>query len=628
MLGTRQNKRGIDSNIVRTLGTALTWNDSKEYLEHVKDHGVEQLISIYKQSKDISDYKLLWGDEVEYMVVSLDNKIHKARLCLRQSEILNKLAEHPEPDVVFHPEYGRYMLEATPGQPFTGEFEDLVKVEDNMKKRRKLAKEIMKPSEFPVTVASYPLLGVGEDFTDPPYAADGYASKSLFLPDQIINTHVRFPSLTANIRRRRGSKVAINVPIFKDKNTPQPFVDPTIPWDRQLFPGSDEEAKNGAALVDHIYMDSMGFGMGCCCLQITFQGRDIEEAESLYDNLASLTPIMMCLTAASPAFRGYLSDQDCRWNVISMSVDDRTPEERKAIGKSRYDSIDSYLSDKAQKYNDVNLLVNEKVKNKLLDAGFSLPLANHFAHLYIRDPLVIFEETLDQNDEVDTDHFENIQSTNWQNMRFKPPPPQSSIGWRVEFRSMEVQFTDFENAAFSVFIVLVSRVILSYDLDLLMPISLVDENMKTAHKRNSVREEKFWFRKDIQDGMESLVTPQVSRCASPEPEKTIYDSCQQMNCNEIINGSEHFIGLVPLVQRYLHSMDIDMNTYCKLNQYIAVVSERAAGREPTPASWIRNFVLSHPDYKHDSKITDQINFDLMKAIVGMEEVSPSSSNSK
>lgn len=559
------------------------------------------------------------------MVVSLDNKIHKARLCLRQSEILNKLAEHPEPDVVFHPEYGRYMLEATPGQPFTGEFADLVKVEENMKKRRKLAKEIMKPSEFPLTVASYPLLGVGEDFTDPPYAADGSASKSLFLPDQIINTHVRFPTLTANIRRRKGSKVAINVPIFKDKNTPQPFVDPTIPWDRQLFPKSDEEAKNGAALIDHIYMDSMGFGMGCCCLQITFQGRDMEEAEYLYDNLTPLTPILMCLTAASPAFRGYLSDQDCRWNVISMSVDDRTPEERKTISKSRYDSIDSYLSDKAQKYNDVNLLVNEKVKNKLLDAGFPLPLANHFAHLYIRDPLVIFEETLDQNDEVDTDHFENIQSTNWQNMRFKPPPPQSSIGWRVEFRSMEVQFTDFENAAFSVFLVLISRVILSYDLDLLMPISLVDENMKIAHKRNSVREELFWFRKDIQDGMESLVTPQVSRSASPELNETVYDSCQKMSCNEIINGSERFIGLVPLVQRYLHSMDIDMNTYCKLNQYIAVVSERAAGREPTPAAWIRNFILSHPDYKHDSKITDQINFDLMKAIVGMEEASPSSS---
>jgi hypothetical protein len=29
-------------------------------------------------------------------------------------------------------------------------------------------------------------------------------------------------------------------------------------------------------------------------------------------------------------------------------------------------------------------------------------------------------------------------------VRWKPPPPNSDIGWRVEFRSMEAQLTDFE----------------------------------------------------------------------------------------------------------------------------------------------------------------------------------------
>ena len=56
--------------------------------------------------------------------------------------------------------------------------------------------------------------------------------------------------------------------------------------------------------------------------------------------------------------------------------------------------------------------------------------------------------------------MQNIQSTNWQTLRFKPPPANSPIGWRVEFRPMEVQLTDFENAAFAVFIVLLSRAIL------------------------------------------------------------------------------------------------------------------------------------------------------------------------
>jgi len=53
------------------------------------------------------------------------------------------------------------------------------------------------------------------------------------------------------------------------------------------------EAKNGAALVDHIYLDAMGFGMGCCCLQLTFQACNVEDARRLYDALIPLGPIMV-----------------------------------------------------------------------------------------------------------------------------------------------------------------------------------------------------------------------------------------------------------------------------------------------------------------------------------------------
>jgi hypothetical protein len=86
--------------------------------------------------------------------------------------------------------------------------------------------------------------------------------------------------------------VAINMPIFKDTNTPSPFIDPTIPWDRDVFP-EDKEAKEGAAKPDHIYMDAMAFGMGCCCLQITFQACNVEEARRLYDQLAPVGAIMV-----------------------------------------------------------------------------------------------------------------------------------------------------------------------------------------------------------------------------------------------------------------------------------------------------------------------------------------------
>lgn len=38
--------------------------------------------------------------------------------------------------------------------------------------------------------------------------------------------------------------------------------------------------------------------------------------------------VQMALSAASPFYRGFVSDIDCRWGVISASVDDRTREER------------------------------------------------------------------------------------------------------------------------------------------------------------------------------------------------------------------------------------------------------------------------------------------------------------
>ena len=50
---------------------------------------------------------------------------------------------------------------------------------------------------------------------------------------------------------------------------------------------------------------------------------------------------------------------------------------------------------------------------------------------HYRDSVSLFKEKIREEgnyEDSDTDHFENIQSTNWQTMRFKPPPPGDSIG--------------------------------------------------------------------------------------------------------------------------------------------------------------------------------------------------------
>lgn len=162
-------------------------------------------------------------------------------------------------------------------------------------------------------------------------------------------------------------------------------------------------------------------------MQVTFQACDLQEGRLLYDQLAVVCPIMvwdgplydqfihlnnipqLSVSAATPVLRGYLSDLDCRWNVISSSVDDRTPEERGVkvqtilvfpfilyslspsllplyslslsspyfqplnkspftIPTSRYDTIDCYLSN--GDYNDKPVLYDQKVLQTLIDGGW------------------------------------------------------------------------------------------------------------------------------------------------------------------------------------------------------------------------------------------------------------------
>ena len=57
---------------------------------------------------------------------------------------------------------------------------------------------------------------------------------------------------------------------------------------------------------------------------------------------------------------------------------------------------------------------------------------------------------------------------------------KSELHIALSLRPCELQISDFENAAVCCFVVLLTRSILSYKWNLLMPISLVDENMKRA----------------------------------------------------------------------------------------------------------------------------------------------------
>eukprot|EP00160_Parvularia_atlantis_P013768 Unigene3041_Nuclearia_a/m.9354 Unigene3041_Nuclearia_a/g.9354 ORF Unigene3041_Nuclearia_a/g.9354 Unigene3041_Nuclearia_a/m.9354 type:complete len:628 (-) Unigene3041_Nuclearia_a:92-1975(-) len=604
-------------------GTPLTWEEAQQHAEHVRKHGVRQFVNIWRRLRGVMHQELLWGDEVEYVLVQLregPDGARRPKLLLRGAELLATLQQpeldaHGGPvDVLWRPEYGQYMLESTPGAPYGSSAHEFLAVEPSMVLRRKLVKQLLGVDEHLMTITAFPRLG-SPHFLEPDCAPLGKAAQSLFIPDEAINDiHPRFRTLTANIRKRRQSKVAINLPIFKDTHTPSPFV--------EQFPPSPYPNGATAALPDHIYMDCMCFGMGCCCLQVTFQACSLDEARLLYDQLAPWSPVLLALTAAAPIFRGYLADVDVRWQVISGSVDDRTPEERGLeplkhnkfrIPKSRYDSIDSFLSDGPDyrpEYNDVELVYDQAIYDELRQEGVDHLLARHIAHLFIRDPLVIYRELLNQDDEQSTDHFENIQSTNWQTMRFKPPPPNSPIGWRVEFRSMEVQLTDFENAAFVVFIVLLTRAILSFNLNFYIPMSKIEANMQTAFKRDACRTQKFYFRKNV------FSCRDAPRAAGP-----VEDEYDLFTMDEIFNGraGTPFQGILPLLSSYLDSINANYETRCAVGRYLEFLSRRASGELVTPATWMRSFVQTHSAYKHDSVVPDEVAFDLLRKCAELAE---------
>lgn len=865
------------------VGVPQPWEKSKKNLTYVRKAGVRQFISQYEKVKDLQGDELLWGDEIEYGIFHVDKDKKEIRLSLRAKEVMDILNtkegthQHHVEGCNWVPEYGAWMVEATPRRPYSGYAIDLLRVERNMRLRRRRLLTALNDDEIAPTVATFPLLGaLGDDGTVPPTKVGGPRTDSEYIGDDIINPHPRFGTLTENIRKRRGEKVNIRVPLFRDVNTPEykdytpitnvdgccggdslqvwrygkgdismekygrdfvivgcssaPVSDlnddednvvtlkkwlvdvqcegcrglyyrsspgvivadadwprngdvvvgseiPDIPgWIRlqngyylpitsecgqveflkqvstrvhssntekrtlgsttpmfrpqadSVVIGGDGELALKTLLEDKlslgppaatsndneqtatvspngqssefkkdeenvrpaIHMDAMAFGMGCCCLQITFQATDLDESRFMYDQLAVVAPIMMALTASTPILKGRIADTDCRWGIISESVDDRTTAERgrhmdewedqpemagkgkRRLYKSRYDCISTYIYQGLQgmpqagtnntlanrilnMYNDIPVPIDEESYQLLRDTGIDPALSQHISHLFVRDPLVIFDGAVEElDDEVQTEHFESIQSTNWQSVRWKPPPPRNNpndphIGWRTEFRSMEMQLTDFENAAFTVFIVLLTRTILTFDLNLYIPISRVDANMQRAHSRNAAAQGKFFFRRHMapleegDDGYGVRYTSMFSRVGSQTELNSMqspstYDevdekgvskqrrtapvasgsdeenSYEEMTMKEIMTGKgDYFPGLIPLVRAYLDYINCDDVAHAKITKYLDFIEQRATGALITPATWMRKFVRNHPAYKGDSYVNHEIAYDLMVA---------------
>ena len=120
-----------------------------------------------------------------------------------------------------------------------------------------------------------------------------------------------------------------------------------------------------------------------------------------------------------------------------------------------------------------------------------------------------------------------------------------------------------------------------YDLDLYMPISLVDKNISESIKNNSTKSQ-YYFKKNI--------------------------NTELLDLNIIINY------LIELINKYLDTLNIPNIRKC-FDKYLNYIKDLANNNQKTEASLFRDFVINHSKYNNDSILNDEITFDLLNEII-------------
>ena len=102
-------------------------------------------------------------------------------------------------------------------------------------------------------------------------------------------------------------------------------------------------------------------------------------------------------------------------------------------------------------------------------------------------------------------------------------------------------------------LVLFRRVILSFNYNMLIPISKVDENMKRSQVRDAITTQKFFFRTNIDTSCD-------------EGKSTSEPVVREMTLDQIMNGDgENFKGLIPIVTEYLRDNEASAFTCYRCN---------------------------------------------------------------
>jgi len=330
---------------------------------------------------------------------------------------------------------------------------------------------------------------------------------------------------------------------------------------------------------------------------------------------------------SSCAVNGKLTQWDSRWPVIEQMADDRSPREINTLPNSRYYAVSFVISDDPRNknsYNDAKFTLNKRFRRKIKRAFKELgsdfykdtKLLNHYGYLFVREALIVSDVHDSDDNMQECLHFDAVQSTNWNNVRFKPPPYfNSKLGWLMEFRSMDVPITAREKTALIFFVTLFVRMILDQKLgvNLYVPISKVDSNFARCVLMNSDINEKFYFRRYF--------------CEYLHGKNVRNDEMVELTLAELLEGNSNFDGIKALIQAFVQVNAENLKAESKKLGYNVVnciwevyrfYVARCKNELMSNSRFIRNFIRSHNDYKFDSLVPDSIVTDLIDKLLEIQ----------
>ena len=288
--------------------------------------------------------------------------------------------------------------------------------------------------------------------------------------------------------------------------------------------------------------------------------------------------------------------------------------------------------------------------NGLADVAKDTRLINHFAYLFIREHPVIFEKNvlefgknraeadprkwiqshkLEDNEDVlqNSTIFEAIQSTNWNNMRFKPA---KSFGdknsWLVEFRPLDLPATSREKYHVIYFTSLLQRIVTDPKLhvNFYIPISFADLNMLRCVKRDAVVKQKFYFRRHFfgDKARDDKYRVKSRGKADIESKRKLFIESElvELSLEELMQGGEDHQGIRGLIEYFIESNETFLEEESKRTGENIVDNiwatfdfflKRSQGKLITTAKLIRNFVREHPNYAFDSVVEGKVADDLI-----------------